>query len=79
MTQHGWVCPLCGKVNAPWVASCDCVKQAAPMPYIGDPIPGTAPYIGDPIPPYYVTTTTTWASSLDRGVADLTAKKMQPL
>ena len=22
--QTGWVCPLCGKVNAPWAPSCDC-------------------------------------------------------
>ena len=22
--QQGWVCPLCGKANAPWAPSCDC-------------------------------------------------------
>lgn len=22
--QQGWICPRCGRVNAPWVASCFC-------------------------------------------------------
>lgn len=22
--QQGWQCPVCGKVNAPWVAQCPC-------------------------------------------------------
>lgn len=22
--EEGWVCPRCGKVNAPFIASCDC-------------------------------------------------------
>lgn len=24
--DQGWICPKCGKVNAPWKESCDCVK-----------------------------------------------------
>lgn len=24
--QQGWVCPKCGRVNAPWKSSCDCVS-----------------------------------------------------
>ena len=24
--QEGWICPKCGKVNAPWKDSCDCKK-----------------------------------------------------
>ena len=22
--SYGWICPNCGKVNAPWMPSCDC-------------------------------------------------------
>lgn len=22
--QQGWLCPRCGKVNAPWVMQCNC-------------------------------------------------------
>jgi len=22
--QYGWVCPVCNRVNAPWVSSCPC-------------------------------------------------------
>ena len=25
--QQGWVCPKCGRVNAPWVATCPCTKK----------------------------------------------------
>lgn len=25
--QQGWQCPVCRKVHAPWVASCDCHKH----------------------------------------------------
>lgn len=24
--QRGWICPKCGRVNAPWKPSCDCVS-----------------------------------------------------
>ena len=22
--EYGWECPRCGKINAPWITSCDC-------------------------------------------------------
>ena len=25
--QQGWVCPKCGRVNAPWKGTCDCYKD----------------------------------------------------
>lgn len=29
--NYGWVCPVCGKVNAPWASQCTCRgKVAAP-------------------------------------------------
>ena len=26
--QHGWICPRCARVNAPWVPNCDCKEPA---------------------------------------------------
>jgi hypothetical protein len=25
--EYGWICPKCGKVNAPWKSECDCPKD----------------------------------------------------
>ena len=29
---YGWVCPVCGKVNAPWASQCTC-NGKLPAPY----------------------------------------------
>ena len=35
--DYGWICPKCGKVNAPWQSSCDCnthyIPHLVPFPY----------------------------------------------
>ena len=25
--QQGWICPKCGRVNAPWKSGCDCTSS----------------------------------------------------
>ena len=25
--KQGWICPKCGRVNAPWLPCCDCVRS----------------------------------------------------
>jgi len=55
ITQYGWVCPKCGRVNAPWKGTCDCSKGvAAPNIQPNKPFP-LAPYYEPYIPhiPYY--------------------------
>lgn len=45
--QQGWICPKCGRVNAPWLPCCDCtVSQTT----------GTA---GNSSVPYIVKTSST--------------------
>ena len=29
---YGWVCPVCGKVNAPWASQCTC-RGKLPVSY----------------------------------------------
>ena len=40
MAQEGWICPRCGKVNAPWVTQCSCNRSTYILPKVG------APYYG---------------------------------
>lgn len=37
MTQEGWICPRCGKVNAPWVIQCSCNMNTQILPKVGAP------------------------------------------
>lgn len=37
MTQEGWICPRCGKVNAPWVMQCSCNSNTQILPKVGAP------------------------------------------
>lgn len=52
----GWVCPRCGRVNAPWVAHCDCTQDVWPS------WPQTPPWTTDPNAPPYTSTWTTGAT-----------------
>lgn len=53
--QYGWVCPKCGKVNAPWKDSCNChlntpyTPPNTPTPTPFNPMPSwpQAPEVGD--------------------------------
>ena len=53
--QYGWVCPRCGKVNAPWKDSCNCYLNIpyappnTPVPNPFNPMPSwpQTPEIGD--------------------------------
>ena len=37
MAQEGWICPRCGKVNAPWVMQCSCNRNTQILPKVGAP------------------------------------------
>lgn len=51
ITQIGWECPRCHRINAPYVGQCTCAPEwkdvipAWPPVEIGDPPPGMAPMI----------------------------------
>lgn len=52
--SYGWICPKCGRVNAPWKSTCDCSKGiATPNTPPNTPFPFAPfePYI--PHTPYY--------------------------
>lgn len=37
MAQEGWICPRCGKVNAPWLMQCFCNRNTHILPKVGAP------------------------------------------
>lgn len=49
--ERGWICPKCGRANAPWKSSCDCTHY----------VPYTPPYY--PIPYHPSTPYITWCVS----------------
>lgn len=50
--SYGWICPKCGRVNAPWKGTCDCSKGiAVPDTPPNTPYTPCEPYI--PHTPYY--------------------------
>ena len=51
--QYGWVCPLCGRANAPWLNQCPC-QPIKTWTFISP----TAPLKWDPGEPYCTTTAT---------------------
>jgi hypothetical protein len=45
-SARGWICPKCGRANAPWKGSCDCSNHYYPTPYY-------VPYFPTYPTPYY--------------------------
>lgn len=42
--QYGWVCPKCGRVNAPWKGTCDCSNTGWYVPLVTYQSPSVSPY-----------------------------------
>lgn len=49
--SYGWVCPKCGRVNAPWKSTCDCYNGIA-TPYTPPSTPYTPIETPNPFDPY---------------------------
>ena len=61
--QEGWKCPECGRINAPWLASCDHVLPIAYPVHQSVPWPlRNYPSTGDPLP-FPGSTITVWSNS----------------
>ena len=49
--QQGWQCPVCGRINAPWMPFCTCTEEQKKVTYTtdstGNPIPNFDKTISD--------------------------------
>lgn len=53
--NYGWVCPVCGKVNAPWASQCTCNGKISvpcgPTCNTGTPTPSVSPILANSVTP----------------------------
>jgi hypothetical protein len=62
--QEGWLCPKCGRVNAPFMDHCDCVPKITYIPFVPySPLPQFPNYPPWPYRPWDGTIVVTCTSA----------------